>query len=194
MRYLQYYCKLSSWYAYDGWISGIDLDGMTFICNDKLYRIPFDPPMSSYREARERVVQMDKEALHGLGLSEITINEFLPPTGVWAIGFAMISAAFLAYSQRWWFEKGQIVDQVLGPGFARFSWTIQPYLIIFMLSIHTTEMLYFMRYKLAKHSVNPRTLLFWQWAGTAFIEGGFAFSRFNGLVKTKQEEKAKQKH
>ena len=150
--------------------------------------------MRSYREARERVVQLDKEALAGLGQSSITITDFSPPTGLWALEFAIITATFLAYSQRWWFAQGEIVDQVLGSGFARFSWTIQPWLITPMLVLHAAEIVYFMKYKLLKHSVNPRTSLFWKWSATTFIEGVFAFNRFDRLVAKKREEKAKQKH
>ncbi|KAK4548049.1 hypothetical protein LTR36_010769 [Oleoguttula mirabilis] len=194
IRYLEYYSKLPSWQAYDGRVSGIDLNGMTLICRSKTYRIPFDPPMGSYREARERVVEMDKEALAGLGQSDITVKEFLPPTGLYALEFAIILATFLGYSQRWWFAKGQVVEQYLGSGFASFSWAIQPYLITFMLVLHAAEMAYFMQNKLKKHAVNPRTSLFWIWSATTFIEGVFAFRRFNGLVQKKREEKAKQKH
>ena len=150
--------------------------------------------MASYREARERVVQMDKEAVAALGQSSITVTEFLPATGLWALPFAVISAAFVGFSQRWWFEPGSLFEQILGSGFAQFCWTVQPYIIAFMLFMHTTEMAYFMQNKLAKHGVNPRTPLFWKWAFTVFVEGYFGFMRFNGHVAKKREEKAKQKH
>ena len=175
-------------------MSGIDLDSMTLVCHGKSYRIPLNPPMSSYRDARERAVQMDRESLEGLGRSDVTIKEFSPPTGLWTLEFALISATFLGYSQRWWFVEGQIVEQILGAGFAHFSWTIQPYLITFMLALHTSEMVYLMRNKLVKHSVNPRTRLFWLWTGTKFVEGLFSFKRFNDLVKAKHEAKAKKQH
>ncbi|KAK5120259.1 hypothetical protein LTR85_006465 [Meristemomyces frigidus] len=194
IRYLEFYSKLPSWQAYDGKVSGIDLNGMTLVCRSKTYRIPFNPPMSSYREARERVVEMDKEALAGLGQSDITVKEFLPPTGLQVLIFGVICATFLGYSQRWWFTEGAVVEQYLGSGFAKFSWSIQPYLITFMLVVHSAETVYMMMYKLRKHAVNPRSSLFWKWTATTFIEGVQAFGRFNGLIQKKQEEKAKQKH
>ncbi|KAK5131484.1 hypothetical protein LTR08_000878 [Meristemomyces frigidus] len=194
VRYLQHYSKLPSWQAYDGRIADVSLNGLTLACRGRSYRIPLDPPMSSYREARERVVELDKEALAGLGQSDITVKEFLPPTGLWALPFAVISAAFIGFSQRWWFEQGAIVEQLLGAGFAKFSWIVQPYIIAFMLFMHTSEMAYFMRNKLGKHGVNPRTSLFWKWTATTFVEGYFGFMRFNGLVDQKVAEKAKQKH
>ncbi|TKA70129.1 hypothetical protein B0A55_08223 [Friedmanniomyces simplex] len=196
IRYLEHYAKLSPWQAHDARLTALDLQSMTLTTNNgaQTHRIPLNPPMTSYREARERAVAMDQEALQGLRRSEITITEFLPPTGIYAIVFAAISAVFLAYSQRSWFDQGQIVSQILGPGFARFSYKVQPAVISFMLFMHTAETLYFMRYRLIRHSVNPRTRLFWLWASTTFVEGAASFWRFNGLVRAKREAKAKQQH
>lgn len=57
VRYLEHYAKLPSWTAYDGAVADISLDSMTMTCGSRTHRIPFDPPMASYRDARERVVQ-----------------------------------------------------------------------------------------------------------------------------------------
>ena len=175
-------------------MTDVDLNGMTFSCGSKTYRIPFEPPMSSYREARERAVAMDKESIEGLDKSDITVKEFVPPYGFYALDFLIVTAAFLAYSQRWWFERGQVVEQYLGSGFAKFSWTIQPWLISGMLLIHGSEAVYMARNHLQRHSVNMRTLLWWQWTLVTFVEGFFAFRRFSDLVIRKREEKEKQKH
>lgn len=189
-----YFHKLSAWQAYDGQMCGVDLAGMTLTCRGNDYRVKFDPPMTSYREARDRMVQLDQEAKFGLKTSDITVTEFLPPTGWYAIPFAIITATFLGYSQRWWFANGEIMERYLGAGFAKFSWTIQPYLIAGMLFIHLAELHYFVRRKLPRHSVNPRQPLFWKWTTTTFIEGQFSFKRFDKLVEKKRVEKTKQKH
>lgn len=193
-RYLMHFHGLSAWKAYDGQMCGIDLAGMTLTCRGKDYRVKFKPPMTSYHEARYRVIQLDQEAKLGLNESDITVTEFLPPTGWYAFPFAIIAATFLGYSRRWWFADGEIVERYLGSGFAKFSWAIQPYLIAGMLLIHLAELQYFMRRKLPRHSINPRQSLYWKWAATTFIEGQFAFKRFDKLVEEKREEKAKQKH
>ncbi|KAK3074857.1 hypothetical protein LTR53_002376 [Teratosphaeriaceae sp. CCFEE 6253] len=194
VRYLEHYCELSSWRAYDARMSAISLHEMTFTCGDGIYRIPLVPPMKSYRDARERAVQMDKECLQALRRSDITIKDFAPPTGLFAFIFVGISAVVLTYSQRWLFESGQLVERLLGSGFAQFSFAIQPYLLAFILFMHSWETLYMVRYKLVTHSVNPRTRIFWLWTGTTFVEGGFSFWRFNDLVRAKREAKAKQQH
>lgn len=175
-------------------MTDVTLDSMHFECGGKTYEIPLKPPMSSYRDARERAVQMDKESLQGLGRSDITVKEFVPPTGLYALEFIIIASTFLAYSQRWWFGRGEVVERVLGSGFARFSYSIQPYLISAMASTHAAELVYFIRNKLSRHSVNPRTCAWWLWVGFTFIEGQFAFKRFDDQVSKKRDEKEKQKH
>lgn len=133
--------------------------------------------MKSYREARERVVAMDHECLEKLGRSDITIQNFVAPTTglLYPIETLVVAATFLSYSQRWWFEPGGSVAGVLGQGFARFSWVIQPWLLLGMIAIHGGEALWFERTRLRVHSVNPRTVVWWLWMGFCFLEGWFFF-------------------
>lgn len=194
IRYLEHYCKLSSWQAADGKVSDIDLSGLTLVCGNQTHRVPFDPPMASYRDARARVVEMDQACVTALGRSDISIAEFLPPTGVAAVPFAVCLATMLGYSQRWWFGRGEVVERVLGAGFARFGWTIQPWLIGFMVVVHGFEALYATTGKLSRHSVSPRSWPYWLWAADVFVEGVFAMKRFDKLVAQKREAKEKQKH
>lgn len=175
-------------------MTGITLDGMTFNASGKTYRVPFDPPLESYREARERVVAMDKECLAGLGRSDITINEFIWPTGIYALEFAIITATFIGFSQRLWFGRGQVVEQVLGAGFAKFAWTIQPWLISAMVVIHGAELINFHFTRLRKHSISMRSPIWWQWAVAEFVCGFLCTRRFDALVRWKKEAKEKQQH
>ena len=195
IRFLEHYCNVPSWIAYDAEMTAVDLNGMSFTCgNSQVYRIPFEPPMSSYREARERAVAMDKESLEGLDKSDITVKEFVPPRGLWILEPLIVAAAFAAYSQRWWFGHGQVVEQYLGSSFAAFCWTIQPWLIFAMLAIHCTEAFWMASKYLRKHSVNVREVIWWQWVFCGFIEGIPSFLRFQEVVRRKRTEKEKQKH
>lgn len=191
MRYLQHYNSLSSVTAYDGKMLDITLEDLTLSCHGKTYRLPLDPPLKSYREARERVVELDKECRKALGQSDVTVTEYIPPAGLLATPFFAVLATFLAYSQRWWFAEGQFVESILGSTFARFSWNIQPKLIGFMLLVHGVEMIYLAAVKLPRHSVNIRAFLWWKWTASTFIEGQFAYKRFDAHVKAQRE---KQRH
>lgn len=167
---------------------------MTFIADSKAYLIPFEPPLESYRDARERVVAMDKECLAGLGRSDVTVNEFLWPKGVYALELAIVVATFLGFSQCWWFAPGQVVESVLGQTFARFGWLIQPWLLGGLFLIHGAELAWFVPARLKKHSVNVRTGVFWLWAIAEFFGGVFCSTRFDALVAKKRAAKEKQQH
>lgn len=175
-------------------MTAVDHTGMTFIADSKAYWIPFEPPLESYREARERVVAMDKECLAGLGRSDVTVNEFLWPKGVYALELAIVVATFLGFSQRWWFAPGQVVEGVLGQSFARFGWLIQPWLLGGLFLIHGAELAWFVPARLKKHSVNVRTGVFWLWAIAEFFGGVFCSTRFDALVAKKRAAKEKQQH
>lgn len=192
VRYLEHYGKLSSLSAYSGRMTDVDLHGLALSCHGRTYRVPIEPAMSSYREARERVVELDKDCRKALRRSDVTVKRYVPPNNlVYAIGFLIISTTFVSYSQRWWFAKGGPVEYWLGSTFADFSWTIQPWLIAAMVAIHGSEAMYFALYRLRPHSVNPRSSIWWLWMLSCFVEGQFAYRRFDDLVKLQRE---KQKH
>lgn len=175
-------------------MTAVELTGMTFTAGGKTHQIPFEPPLESYRDARERVVAMDKECLAGLGRSDVTINEYVQPTGLYAVMLVVCAATFSSFGQRWWFEPGQVVEKILGQTFANFAWTIQPWLIGGMFAIHLVELVWFVPARLKKHSVNVRTKEFWLWSISMFIAGVFCLGRFDELVEKKRAAKAKQQH
>lgn len=175
-------------------MTAVDLTGMTLVAGGKAYSIPFEPPLQSYRDARERVVAMDKDCLAALGRSDVTVNEHTWPTGLHAVGLAVCAATFLGFSQRWWFAADQMVANILGQSFAQFAWTIQPWLITGMFLIHGAELAWFIPARLQKHSVNVRTKEFWLWAASEFIGGLFCSTQFDALVEKKRVAKAKQQH
>jgi hypothetical protein len=175
-------------------MTAVDLTGMTFIAGSKAHWIPFEPPLKSYRDARERVVAMDKDCLTALGRSDVTINEYVQPSGVYAAGLAICAATFLGFSQRWWFAADQVVASVLGQSFAHFAWTIQPWLLAGLFLIHGGELAWFIPARLQKHSVNVKTKEFWLWAISEFIGGVFCSTQFDALVERKRAAKAKQQH
>lgn len=133
--------------------------------------------MGSFREARERLVQMDKDCLQALGRSDITIKEFVAPTGPYLVGFVVVLTTFLAFSFRGNFEAGSIISAVLPTRFARFCWTIQPFVLYPMLVIHSVESWHMARGRLRKHNVNVRDRVWWLWMGTTFIEGVGSYNR-----------------
>lgn len=191
IRYLQHYAQVPSWKAYDGKVVHISMRALELSYHGNTVTLPFVPPMETWREARERVVIFDKECVEALGVSDVTVKRYLPPTGSYMAPFLIILGTLLVYSQRRWHAEGQLVERAFGSTFARFSSLIQPYLFGGLISIHAVEALVFAYFKLAKHSVNVRSPIWWLWTASVLIEGQFAYRRFDDHV---QMQRKKQKH
>lgn len=162
--------------------------------SEKHYRIPFEPPLESYREARERVVAMDKTCVEALGRSYVTVNEFVWPKGLYAFQLSVVAVVLLGFCQRWWFDRGEVVEMVLGSGFARFAWGVQPWVFWGLILAHVVELGLFVPGRLRRHSVNVRSEVFWLWVGAMFLGGVFCSARFDALVARKRAAKEKQQH
>ena len=180
IRYMEFYKGFSSFAARDATLESMQLDGLSIKCGGKLYTIALDPPMESLKEARERVVQMDKDAIRGLHRSEVTVKEYRSPKGFHAVVFGLCLFAFTVFSRRQNVVHGSpIFDYLLKyiPGSGYFA-TIQPALITLMGGIHLAEAVVMARTRLAKHSVPLSSRLWWTWTISTFIEGFGAFQRY----------------
>lgn len=133
--------------------------------------------MNSYRQARERLVEMDKECVSALHRSDITVKEYIPPHGFYLYNFIQVAATLIAFSRRSHFVHGGAIANFVPQGFARFCYAIQPYLFWGMILLHSWEMIHFIRTRLTKHNANVGSLVWWQWTGTTFIEGIGSFRR-----------------
>jgi hypothetical protein len=190
-------------------MTDLDINGFALSCQGKTYRIPFEPPMKSLAEARERVVSIDKDCRKALGHSDVTVKTFEWPQGGGAVAAAITLFTFVAFSQRWWFEpkvrnrctrfpcflpsqsSQGIVAQNLGASAAARMYSIQPWLFWILLGVHALESVVLAQTKLKKHSVNPRSGVYWAWIISNTIEGFPCGLRFGRLVKKLE---AKQKH
>jgi hypothetical protein len=176
----------------------IDLNQMVFSCGGQQAVIAFDPPMKAMREARERLVQLDKDALQTLGRSDIPITKFVPaythPAHLWNFTQCVLAMVLLPRQANW--QPGSLLyDNMLYvvPGFASFvariGWTV----FVCMLPIHAVEVVIMAR-KLAKHGCTFMDAVWCKWVGTCFIEGFTSFSRLNALIEEKRREKDAKKH
>ncbi|TKX24037.1 hypothetical protein C1H76_3605 [Elsinoe australis] len=194
VRYLEHYHGQSAWSAYSGKITDVSLSDITFQSEAGSFKTVIEPPMASFREARERLVAMDKECVAALDRSDITIREWQPPYGWYLALFVTVSVTFLAFSTRSNFALDSLFAAILPDFFRKFCYAIQPYLLVFLLVVHGAETFTMASGRLKRHNVNIRTLVYWQWVGDTFIEGVGAFNRFDKLVRQKQIAKAQQKH
>lgn len=179
-------------------MTDITLNDMKFDCGGQQVIIPFDPPLKSLREARERVVQLDKDALQILGRSEYIIDNYIPPYVhvLHMMNFSACLMTYLMFSRSANFKSGSLAyDSLLYqfPGFVKFCLTIRPLLIGPVLGIHIIETVFMIR-KLGRHGVTPFDGIWWAWAGSCFIEGKTSFLRADALIEEKKRLKEAKKH
>jgi hypothetical protein len=179
-------------------MTDVNLSEMKIAYSGKQAIIPFDPPMKSMREARERLVQLDQDAREALGRSDISITKFIPcyvhPGHLF--NFTTCLLTYIAFSRSSNFRPGSFLfDNVLhmAPGFATFCSAIQPYLLPIMIAIHAFETALMSR-KLKRHGLTPFDRLWWLWAGTCFVEGVTSAWRLEGHLQEKRKEKEGKKH
>ena len=198
VRYLEHFCHLSSFSARNAKLRDISFKSLTLVSsNNTSHIIPIEPPMTTWAEARERVIAMDAEAVKGLKRSSITVKKYIKPSGVWAVIFIAAALTFAAFSKRSNFKSGSLLYDYLlqyAPGFAKWCYTIQPLLMFLMIPIHGGESIYMAAGRLKRHSVPKFSAVWWKWVSSTFIEGFGAFIRFDTIIKEEERKTAKAKH
>jgi hypothetical protein len=164
---------------------------MTVSVSGRALIVPLNPPMGSYREARERLVEMDRDSIKGLQRSSITIKEYRAPKGFHAVGFAVCAGTFLLLSRRDNALPGSLPYELLFkhiPQFAAFVARVRDLVLWPMIAIHLFEA-YLMTKRLEKHSVPLFSTLWWMWVVSCFIEGVGSFQRYvnKGTLKPKTD-------
>ena len=198
IRYLEYFCHLSSASARHAELTDIDFDGLTLRANGgSSYRVPIKPSMTSWADVRPRVVAMDAEAVAGLNRSNITVKRYARPKGVTAVVLVLIISSFLMLFKRSNFQPGSLLHDMIFvyvPGFARFSFRVQPLVFYSMVLIHLGECIYMVRGRLQKHTVPTFSKLWWKWALNSLVEGYGSIVRFDEIVKEEELKRKYAKH
>ncbi|KAK8200352.1 hypothetical protein IWZ00DRAFT_42528 [Phyllosticta capitalensis] len=195
-RYLEYFCGVSSFKARNARLADMSLESMTIATSGKHHIIPLDPPMKSWREARERLVKMDKDAVIGLGRSDVSVKKYTRPRGLHAFVFTVCLLSFILVSRRANALPGSFIyDNVLGhaPGFAAFVATMQPIVLWFLVVCHGVECFILAR-KLKKYNVPFLGGVWWQWMASCVIEGFGTLQRVEALAREERLAKEKAKH
>jgi hypothetical protein len=179
-------------------MTDIDLNQMKFSCGGQTNTITFDPPMKALREARERLVEMDKDTLQILGRSDITVTRYIPPYVKLGhlFNFTQCMLVYLLLPRGANFRPGSLLyDNLLFmlPAFSRFVLQVRWIVLPIMLAIHITEA-FIMARKMNRHGLSSADAMWWKWVGSSFVEGVTAFWRLGGLIAEKQRAKDAKKH
>ena len=168
--------------------------------NSNTYRIPFDPPLKDWSEARPRVIALDQEARSALGRSDITIKKYLSPYAWWHWGIwvAILFTFALLGRGRETLDPG--VRDITSPfkarfpGFFEFLCRVQPWVLYPTLAIHLAESVWMDRTRLRVHNVPRGGAVWWKWVVSTFVGGFPNFERFDGAVREARRVKEEKRH
>lgn len=198
IRYLEYFCHLSSFSARHARLSDITFDHLvisTYAGSSHI--IPIHPSMTSWSEARPRVVAMDAEAVAGLDRSNITVKKYTRPTGYMLGVFCLVLLNLIIFPRRQNFLPGSLLYDnlwVYVPGFAWFCLRMRPLVLFLIFTIHPAEAIHLHRSRLRKHTVPTFSVLWWKWILSNVIEGFPAFVRFDRIVEEEERKRANARH
>lgn len=190
-HYLRHYANASCSAAASPEMRDVDLQGMKISAQGKDYSIPFSPPLTSWADVKTRIIEMDTIARENLGISNIYITEFTPPTGFGAVVFGSVVFYFFCAAALPWVVPDtplwELLEVCFPGGPTWFQWVVKT--IFFpVVGIHVVEC-YFFNQKLHKHGVDPFTKLWFLWQLSCFLEGLTAFKRIGAIVAKQEEEK-----
>jgi hypothetical protein len=199
VRYLEYFCGVSSFSARNARLDDVTFIALTIVASENKYEVSIEPPITDWSQVRQRVVDMDAEAVAGLGRSNTTIKikNYVKPYGFMLVVFVAAFLTFVNFSRRENFRPGSLLyDNILRyvPQFAKFCWTVQPLVIYPMILLHGGEAIHMARSRLAKYHVPVGSRLWLTWVCGTFIEGYGSFVRFDALVEDEIKRKAKASH
>jgi len=199
IRYLQHFAHLSPISARNAHLADFTFSSLTILSSkEQAHTIPITPSMTSWADARPRVVAMGQEAVAALKKSSITVKRYKPPRSYMTAIMAASALTFILFSRRANFLPGSLLYNLLllnhMPNFANFCWKIQPLVIYPMLVLHSAEAAHMQRSRLEKHTVRIFGWVWWAWMGSAFVEGFTSFWRFDEVVGEEEGKKKAAKH
>lgn len=197
--YLEHFKKLSSHEARSPLLEDVSFESMTLrTTNGKIHSIPFDPPMKSWADARQRTVNMDREARDALDISDVRVTEYKRPRSPFHV-FVFTACLFtlIIFGTRSKIVPGTwFYDEVLPwfpGGGKRFVWIVDR-IGLPVLGIHLTEIYLLNKTRLRKYGVERGSLLWWKWIASCFIEGYGCFQRIDDMVLLKKKAAEKGNH
>lgn len=193
---LQHYNGLKASHTKNASMRDISLESMRILAGGLNHTVPFTPVLKSWDQVRQRLVDMDADARKALNISDIYVNQYLPPSGADWVVFTAVSFYFVnALSLPWIVPTtlyGSLVDQYFPGGLNSFTWLVKV-LIVPVLGIHFGECFLFDSWRMHRHGVERWSSVWWLWEFSVFTEGVAAWRRFGALIENKKAEKERTK-
>ncbi|KAL2155484.1 hypothetical protein VTH82DRAFT_226 [Thermothelomyces myriococcoides] len=177
----------------------IDLDRFTvrLPATGSVHAVSFKPPLRSWAERRERLVDMTRTARSAVVAPVmVVVNEYMAPRVPYDLAIFVAVLAYyvsLALVRTGMVGAGSAAARLLEAarfpgGGAGFCWLVDA-LLVPVLGIHLAETWWLERSRLRRYGVRRGSRVWWLWIGSVFIEGAMAFKRFDIILeRLKREE------
>lgn len=180
------------------------LQGLTIRANETIHKVPISPPLSSYSDARTRLIEMDTECRTALGIRDQTVKRF---TGPATTAHKVVGGLVLFYVLSYAATKGgyvapgtaayQILEKfwkvpIMGGGAAGYL-KLQEKIVVPLIAIHAVETVV-MAWRLRNAGVKFNSGLWWKWIGACTIEGIGAHERVSKEIKANAKERDEKKN
>jgi hypothetical protein len=190
-HYLRHHCSLSGPAASSPHLLDISLTSMTIrAASGTSHTIPLSPPLSSWSEARQRLVVMDADARKALGIPPVRplVEKWTPPrapghlvvlalVSVYAVGEMARRAGFVVPGSAAW----EILQKTFPGGVGRWTW-LQQKIFLPLVVIHAIETVV-MVYRLKRANVPATSGVWWMWIASTAAEGVGSHQRFGALSR-----------
>ncbi|KAK5060201.1 hypothetical protein LTR84_010086 [Exophiala bonariae] len=195
--YLQHYCHVPSSGTAQASLEDITTEHIILNSSFGRHVVPFEPPMKSLMEGREKLVAMHQHCLKELDLSDIVIDSYHPPSGVfpYVLGaLVVLICTTFPFRDNLRPESRSLIYDIwsvggLVPGLAWLSYQLAPAVQAFIYIAHGVEMLVLARGRLRRHWVETFSRTWWLWLGECSLVGYSAFQHFDRTVKAKEDAK-----
>jgi len=142
-RYLEHNLHISSFSARNAKLEDMTLSSLVIRSSGGLFTVPLTPPLSSWREARERLIAMDQDAVKALGRSPITVTTYTRPRSFLHITvFVGCLLGYFSFTRKANFEPGSYLYNLFlryVPAFAAFAAPKVHMALAIMVAIHGAE-------------------------------------------------------
>ena len=141
--------------------------------------IPFDPPLNSFSEARERLVAMHELCLKELDVEGVMLERYVPPNQWWQwcmFALTMWTFTTLPFRASLLPESRSLINKAwsLGgtaPWLARLAYQMSPLTLAFMIVVHGWECYVMGFRRLRRYEVEVFSWVWWCWVLDVWCEG-----------------------
>jgi Protein of unknown function (DUF2470) len=161
--------------------------------------ITFEPELAEgLTDARQRLIDMDREATRELKRRDFTVRKYAWPKG-WVWGWwGFVAVAWVVFIRRQNFFEGAYffegVLRWLPKNYIVWLRAWQPRIRLVMLGLHALETMEMISGKMRSYNVDLFSEVWWAWTLSVWFEGFTVWDRLDAVVKEEQETKKRTMH